>query len=157
MRPMRPPLRLLARALLLAQACRCGVGTPATCESTACPEGSHCVEGERGPACRCEAGWRLEGRTCLEIDECAEDASNTCDVLATCTNTPGSYVCACPEELQGNGFNCIPEGPWKWVQEAPGPGVSSGTTIAVDRSGHTLVGGTFVGPITFGTTSLEST
>ena len=34
---------------------------------------------------------------------------NGCDVFATCENTIGSYVCACKNGYNGNGFTCQDE------------------------------------------------
>lgn len=42
----------------------------------------------------CDAGYRLEGTTCVDIDECAE--ANACGAGALCTNSAGSHACACP-------------------------------------------------------------
>ena len=39
-----------------------------------------------------------------EIDECLSDP---CDDNATCTNTPGSYICECNTGYSGNGLTCI--------------------------------------------------
>jgi len=41
----------------------------------------------------------------LEIDECAEKKDN-CHDQATCTNTIGSFTCACNSGYTGNGVNC---------------------------------------------------
>ncbi len=40
-----------------------------------------------------------------DINECARGADQ-CDNIATCTNTIGSYQCACPTGTMGNGFTC---------------------------------------------------
>lgn len=42
----------------------------------------------------------------MDIDECATD--NECDetTRATCTNTIGSYTCACNSGFTGTGTNC---------------------------------------------------
>ena len=40
-----------------------------------------------------------------DIDECA-DATNNCDSNATCTNTPGSFTCACNQGYTGNETIC---------------------------------------------------
>ena len=42
----------------------------------------------------------------LDIDECASEGDNECDINAQCTNTEGSYVCRCLEGYQGDGRNC---------------------------------------------------
>ena len=38
-------------------------------------------------------------------DECA-DGTHNCDGNATCTNTPGSFVCVCNEGFTVDGINC---------------------------------------------------
>ena len=40
-----------------------------------------------------------------DIDECAED-TDMCDPNAECTNTIGSYSCACTVGYTGNGTSC---------------------------------------------------
>lgn len=46
--------------------------------------------------------WRPEA--CIDQDECATDSP--CDPNASCTNTVGSYVCACNSGYTGDGFTC---------------------------------------------------
>ncbi|XP_065178731.1 uncharacterized protein LOC135809326 [Sycon ciliatum] len=43
--------------------------------------------------------------TCDDINECASSAHN-CDSSATCTNTVGSFTCACNAGFYGNGTSC---------------------------------------------------
>ena len=40
--------------------------------------------------------------TLLDVDECSKNV-HSCDVNAVCTNTPGSYSCACKARYSGNG------------------------------------------------------
>ena len=42
----------------------------------------------------------------LDIDECADSALNNCHADATCTNTVGSYTCACDAGYNGDGITC---------------------------------------------------
>ena len=50
-----------------------------------------------------------------DIDECNEDPgsdySHNCHVDATCTNTAGSFTCACNTGYSGNGVDCT--GKWR--------------------------------------------
>lgn len=57
-------------------ACRPGPGTQFTCE--------------------CSVGFRGDGRTCYDIDECAEQPSR-CGNHAVCNNLPGTFRCECIE------------------------------------------------------------
>ena len=43
-----------------------------------------------------------------DIDECSTN-SHSCDVNAVCSNTVGSYACACKAGFTGDGFTCIGE------------------------------------------------
>ncbi len=42
----------------------------------------------------------------LDIDECST-GSHDCHVHSTCTNTTGSFSCACNEGFSGDGVNCV--------------------------------------------------
>ncbi|KAM8894726.1 uncharacterized protein AB9W97_011194 [Spinachia spinachia] len=64
--------------------------------------------------CHCRAGFTLrnDGRTCQDIDECAENQGlGPC--AERCLNSPGSYQCSCSYGyvLAGNGHSCIAECP----------------------------------------------
>ena len=43
---------------------------------------------------------------CVENDECRRDEDN-CDVNAKCSNTVGSFTCACVDGFTGNGTHCV--------------------------------------------------
>ena len=61
-----------------------------------------------GAACvNVESGYRCpaNGGACTNIDECAEDSDN-CSANATCSDTPGSFTCACNSGYTGDGVTC---------------------------------------------------
>ncbi len=74
----------------------CVVGAPVVCVN-----GGACVAG----GCACPSGWK--GPTCaIDVDECA---LNACGGGSTCTNTPGSFSCACVRNFAsdaGTGADC---------------------------------------------------
>lgn len=54
--------------------------------------------GEPPVTCTCPAGYtdsNGDGTACAQIDECAEGTDN-CDLVATCTDSDGSFSCECP-------------------------------------------------------------
>ena len=42
---------------------------------------------------------------CTDIKGC-ESGKHSCHTIANCTNTDGSYTCACIEGYSGDGTNC---------------------------------------------------
>ena len=57
--------------------------------------------------CKCNSGWK--GERCKEdIDECSLSSLNECKYKPGCTNTLGSYSCACPVgySLHSDGRTC---------------------------------------------------
>lgn len=42
----------------------------------------------------------------LDIDECTANTDTCDDTLATCTNIPGSFTCACIAGYTGDGTTC---------------------------------------------------
>uniref|UniRef100_A0A8C0R8T6 Nidogen 1 n=1 Tax=Canis lupus dingo TaxID=286419 RepID=A0A8C0R8T6_CANLU len=49
--------------------------------------------------CECSIGFRGDGRTCSDIDECSEQPS-VCGSHAICNNHPGTFRCECVEGYQ---------------------------------------------------------
>jgi MYXO-CTERM domain-containing protein len=70
-----------------------------------CDPNATCQKNVPGFQCNCNTGYRGNGFTCTEIDECAENTDD-CDVNATCANTPGSWTCTCNMGWQGTGQVC---------------------------------------------------
>ena len=50
--------------------------------------------------------WGTLTLTIADINECTTGAHN-CDTNAACTNTPGSFICACNFGYSGNGRTCM--------------------------------------------------
>lgn len=76
----------------------CGTGSP-------CGAQGVCLERPDGYACECAAGYRRQGGTCVDIDECA-DGVDLCDDNATCENNPGGHDCTCSRGFTGDGLSC---------------------------------------------------
>ncbi|XXT15899.1 FG-GAP-like repeat-containing protein [Sorangium sp. So ce429] len=73
-----------------------------TCHGDGClPEGAPC--GTSAPCCD---GLTCQSGTCTgAVDECALGTDN-CDANAACTDTPGSFTCACDAGYSGDGVTC---------------------------------------------------
>ena len=55
----------------------------------------------------CPEGFRINGtELCADIDECS-NLESACHENAKCTNTVGSFTCACNQNYFGNGFFCV--------------------------------------------------
>lgn len=50
---------------------------------------------------------RLVNCDYLDVDECLNNLDNCAVGIATCTNTQGSYTCACDSGYSGDGRQCI--------------------------------------------------
>ncbi|XP_004413887.1 PREDICTED: nidogen-1 [Odobenus rosmarus divergens] len=65
-----------------------------------CDTNAACRPGPRVQfTCECSIGFRGDGRTCSDIDECSEQPS-VCGSHAICNNHPGTFRCECVEGYQ---------------------------------------------------------
>ncbi|KAL1559095.1 wall-associated receptor kinase-like 1 [Salvia divinorum] len=75
----------------------------------ACGDNSDCVDFDAkigGYLCNCSRGYKGNpylNRGCQDIDECADNASNTCISKSTCENDLGTFHCSCPKGHFGDG------------------------------------------------------
>ena len=98
---------------------KCLAGTSARAAASSCTEcPSNSTSGNASEFCYCRSGYIgnegvdadkrklvYENSTCLNENECTSNANN-CDQAATCTDTEGSFTCACPPGFPGNGSVC---------------------------------------------------
>merc|ERR1711981_259465 len=55
----------------------------------------------------CDDGFFKKNGVCIDIDECKNNKKNNCNKNnGICTNTPGSFTCACKEGFEGDGVKC---------------------------------------------------
>ena len=90
-----------------------------------CDTNAACTNTVGSFSCACNPGFTGDGVTCAgkihmayitscyllhccdtDINECADDLSNNCDINAACTNIPGSFSCACSPGYTGDGVTC---------------------------------------------------
>ncbi|XP_061112945.1 nidogen-2 [Conger conger] len=74
-----------------------------------CDPQAQCLPGEGQQfQCQCNTGYRGDGRSCYDADECAEGVA-VCGAHSRCLNQPGSYSCQCNSGYQFgfDGRTCI--------------------------------------------------
>ncbi|XP_030050841.1 nidogen-1 [Microcaecilia unicolor] len=81
----------------------CYIGTHGCDTNAACRPG----QGNQF-TCECTAGFRGNGITCFDVDECREQPT-ICGEYATCNNQPGTFRCECLEGYQfaEDGQTCV--------------------------------------------------
>ncbi|XP_078573672.1 uncharacterized protein LOC144860381 [Branchiostoma floridae x Branchiostoma japonicum] len=80
----------------------CTAGSAPACDVTAV-----CTNVPGSFQCACAQGFTGDGFSCVDVDECAEDAAACDDVTnADCINTDGSFRCVCGDGYQESGGQC---------------------------------------------------
>jgi len=90
-----------------------GSCVPQVCGNSIVEGGETCDDGNAvgadgcSDACAVEPGYSCPtaGAACVDDDECTT-GGHDCAVAATCTNTPGSFTCACDPGFSGDGRTC---------------------------------------------------
>ncbi|KYF97876.1 hypothetical protein BE18_28360 [Sorangium cellulosum] len=82
-----------------------GDGNEPSCEPTCGGQGCLAANAPCDPTVPCCDGLTCESGTCTDVNECALGTDN-CDANATCTNTTGSFTCACNAGYEGDGVTC---------------------------------------------------
>lgn len=86
----------------------CGDGRASVPANEACDDGNAINGDGCSDTCTVESGYDCPpSGNCTDIDECTLGTDN-CDANATCSNTPGSFSCACNTGYSGNGVICTP-------------------------------------------------
>ena len=63
-------------------------------EMRECSTLQECVSVNGPFSCRCIDGYKTQGTTCVDVDECVSSSTNDCDAAThVCQNTPGAYTC----------------------------------------------------------------
>ena len=93
--------------------CECQIGfhgngticVEGDCVDSDCQVNEQCINPRRSD-CECQEGfYRDESEKCVDVDEC--ESTNDCHHNAACSNTEGSYFCACETGFYGTGFSCL--------------------------------------------------
>ena len=90
-----------------------------------CASNATCMNIPGNFLCSCNHGYTGDGTTCvgkidskhainkdaylhktIDIDEC-DNGRSSCSVNATCTNTPGDFICTCNQGYSGDGTTCV--------------------------------------------------
>eukprot|EP01006_Ploeotia_vitrea_P010738 TRINITY_DN2790_c0_g1_i1.p1 TRINITY_DN2790_c0_g1~~TRINITY_DN2790_c0_g1_i1.p1 ORF type:complete len:432 (-),score=29.75 TRINITY_DN2790_c0_g1_i1:96-1229(-) len=75
-----------------------------------CGDNTKCIDTPTSFRCECRVGFHsaidIDGRQCINTNECFMDELNECSPDAVCTDTFGSYTCACLAGFLGDGREC---------------------------------------------------
>ncbi|XP_067945057.1 fibrillin-1-like [Watersipora subatra] len=79
--------------------------TPCPDKSNICSLDGQCSYnvGTKSFNCSCKAGFKGDGKTCHDINECTDKPNLCINNNSTCVNTHGSYYCTCPSGFTPDG------------------------------------------------------
>ena len=85
-----------------------GYNTEQSTHCEQCKADTYSDSATTGSCLPCPGGYTsgVGASGCLNVDECAA-GTHGCDANAQCTDTDGSYSCACIAGYSGNGFSCV--------------------------------------------------
>ncbi|WVZ92423.1 hypothetical protein U9M48_038490 [Paspalum notatum var. saurae] len=99
---------------------------------------SECVDSRNGPGylCNCSAGYEgnpyIPDGCKVDINECQDPRFKyPCSVPGACTNTPGGFICACPDKTTGNAYNGTCEAKKSQLGVRLAVGISVGLVVLV--------------------------
>ncbi|CAD5119519.1 DgyrCDS8121 [Dimorphilus gyrociliatus] len=75
------------------------------CKPLKCSDDATCKIEEGSWDCYCNEGYKGDGKTCDDVDECSLP-KYPCDANADCKNEIGSYTCTCRKGFEGDGKKC---------------------------------------------------
>nr|XP_022292249.1 mucin-4-like isoform X6 [Crassostrea virginica] len=72
-----------------------------------CGTDRNCQNLQGSYRCDCRPGYTQSGANCVDINECANAATNNCTESTTCLNSDGSYTCQCKTGyVQQSPYDC---------------------------------------------------
>jgi serine/threonine-protein kinase len=86
-----------------------GLVARSSCADKPCGDHAACDDSSGQAVCACSDGWKGDGYSCANIDECADGTDNCDDKHGTCTDTVGSFTCDCNNgwELGADNATCL--------------------------------------------------
>jgi serine/threonine protein kinase len=86
-----------------------GLVARSSCADKTCGDHAACDDSSGQAVCACSDGWKGDGYSCANIDECADGTDNCDDKHGKCADTDGSFACSCKDgwKLGADGATCM--------------------------------------------------
>ncbi|XP_077296655.1 protein kinase C-binding protein NELL2-like [Arctopsyche grandis] len=105
------PCKLSEQISVSGECCKFCPGVDYCSLGHTCSENATCMNLITEYSCNCNQGFKGDGITCEDIDECLSEGGlygHHCHLHTRCTNIVGSYVCQCEDGYaRSDKFNCI--------------------------------------------------